>query len=102
MPPIDFGPWQVARQKAITDLKALAAKVAATRHGSAAGVVKEIGSIISCLPVTPAPNQLDALAAFIKSDDTIAAAEEVPEMFHSLKIRQPLLSALAAIKQTVA
>jgi hypothetical protein len=95
----DLGPWQAARQNAINDLKALAAKVAGTRHTSAAGVVKEIQAIISKLPANPAPNDIDKLEAFIRTDDTITAAEEVPGHFHDLDIREPLLKALEGLKK---
>src|SRR5262245_56041546 len=96
---LDLGPWQAARQKAINELKALAAKVAATKHGTAAGVLKEINTIITKLPTNPAPKDIDKLEDFINNDDTIAAAEEVPSDFHVLKIREPLLQALEAMRQ---
>ena len=96
---LDLGPWQAARQKAINDLKALAAKVAGTKHGSAIEVLKEINYIITKLPANPKPNEIDKLVDFIKNDDTISAAEDVPDHFHDLNIREPLLNALAALKQ---
>jgi peptidoglycan hydrolase-like protein with peptidoglycan-binding domain len=85
--------YQAARQNVITGVKALAGKVAATKHGSAAGVVKEINYIITKLPANPAPNEIDKLHDFIANDDTITAAEEVPDHFHDLDIRAPLLKA---------
>jgi hypothetical protein len=98
-PALDLGPWQAARQNAVNGLKALAAKVAATKHGSAAGVVKEISGIIAKLPASPAPNAIDKLEDFVRNDDTITAVEEMPDEFHDLDIRKPLLDALAAMKQ---
>ncbi len=95
----NLGPWQAARQEAITDLKTLAGKVAATKHGSAAGVLKEIQSIIARLPTNPAVNEIDKLEDFVRHDDTITAAEEVPAHFHKLEIRKPLLDALEALKK---
>jgi peptidoglycan hydrolase-like protein with peptidoglycan-binding domain len=97
--PLNLGPWQAVRQKAVTDLKALAMKVAKTKHGSAAGVLKEINSIIAKLPQAPGSHEIEKLEQFIKNDDTITAAEEVPGHFHELEIRKPLLEALAALKQ---
>lgn len=97
--PLNLGPWKQARQDAIKDLKALAAKVASTKHGSAAGVLKEISYIMNRLPENPKANELDNLAKFIQTDETIAAAHEVPKHFHELDIRDSLLSALAAAKQ---
>ncbi len=94
----DLGPWQLARQNAITDLKLLATKVASTKHGSAAGVLKEIQSIIAKLPANPAPKDIDKLEDFIRHDDTITAAEEVPGHFHDLDIREPLLKALEMLR----
>jgi hypothetical protein len=95
----DWGPWSAARQNAIADLKALAAKVAGTKHGAAVGVLEEINSIITMLPAKPAPHELDKLNDFIRNDDTITAAEEVPAHFHALDIRGPLLKALAAMRK---
>ena len=43
---LNLGPWQAARQAAINDLKAFAVKVAATKHGTAGGVLTEINFII--------------------------------------------------------
>jgi hypothetical protein len=96
---LNLGPWQAARQKAITELKALARKVAATKHGSAVGVVKEIQSILTRLPANPAPHEIDKLEEFVRHDDTITAAEEIPGRFHDLDIREPLLTALEALRQ---
>jgi hypothetical protein len=96
---LNLGPWQTARQDAIKDLKALATKVAATKHPDAAGVLMEINSIIAKLPPNPAPQEIDKLATLIHDDDAIAAAEEAPSHFHVLKIRQPLLNALQAMKR---
>jgi hypothetical protein len=93
---LNLGPWQAARQMVINDLKALAKKVAATKHGTAAGVLMEINGIIAKLPASPGANEIDKLVDFVTSDDTIMAAEGVPGQFHKLSIRNPLLSALAA------
>jgi hypothetical protein len=77
----------------VSSLKSLAGKVAGTKHGSAAGVLKEINTIIAKLPANPAPNQLDQLRNFIANDEVIAAAEDVPGHFHELEIKEPLLKA---------
>ncbi len=95
---VDLPRWTAARQGAINALKALAAKVAATRHGDAAGVVKEIAALIGRLPANPQPNQIDALKAMITSDDAITAAEESPKHFHDVVIRQPLLDSLELLR----
>jgi hypothetical protein len=98
-PPLNLAPWQAARQNAINDLKALATKVAGTKHKDAAGVLKEIQSIITNLHPNPAPSEIDTLEAYIRHEDVITAAEEAPSNFHSLSIRKPLLDALQALKQ---
>jgi peptidoglycan hydrolase-like protein with peptidoglycan-binding domain len=89
----DLPTYQSARQTVISSLKALAGKVAGTKHGSAAGVLKEINLIITKLPSNPAPNELDKLRDFISNDEVIAAAEDVPGHFHELDIKEPLLKA---------
>jgi peptidoglycan hydrolase-like protein with peptidoglycan-binding domain len=98
-PGLNLGPWQAARQTAINDLKAMAAKVAATKHKDAAGVLKEIQSIITNLVPSPAPNEIDKLEAYIRHEDVITAAEEAPGHFHKLSIRAPLLKALEGLKK---
>src|SRR5262245_27601328 len=95
---VDFGPWQAARQKAVNDLKALASKIAGTRHVTAAAVLKEINSMITKLPASPKPDDIDKLEDFVRNDDTITAAEEVPGQFHELSIRKPLLNAFEALR----
>jgi hypothetical protein len=96
---LDLGPWQAARLSAVDDLKAFASKVAATKHGHAVGVLKEINSIITKLPAQPGPSDLDKLEDFVRNDETITAAEAMPAHFHELDIREPLLKALAAMRQ---
>jgi peptidoglycan hydrolase-like protein with peptidoglycan-binding domain len=95
----DHGPWLAARHKAVTGLKALAGKIAATKHPSAAGVLKELQYIISRLPAKVAPHEIDKVEVFVREDETITAAEEIPDDFHDLDIREPLLKALAAMRQ---
>jgi hypothetical protein len=90
--------WQSARQKAINELKALATKVAATKHASGAGVIKEIQSVIAHLPAEPRPDEINKLEAFIRTDDTITAVDEVPDSFHDQDLRADLLKALEALK----
>jgi hypothetical protein len=94
-----IGHWLAARQIAIEDLKALAKKVAATKHGSAVKVLKEINTIIAKLPAKPALNELDKLEHFVRNDELIIEAEKLPGHFHNLKIRAPLLKALAVMKR---
>jgi hypothetical protein len=95
----DLTAWKSARSTAINELKALAKKVAGTRHGDAAAVLKEINAVISKLPDSPGPDDIDKLADFITKDDAITAAEESPKHFHDLVIRKPLLEALAGLRK---
>jgi hypothetical protein len=96
---LNLAPWLKARDDAIKDLKALAGKVVATKHSSAPGVLKEINYIIGNLPAKPTPNDLDKIESFIRNDDTLAAAHDVPPTFHKMDIRKSLLDALEAMKQ---
>jgi peptidoglycan hydrolase-like protein with peptidoglycan-binding domain len=98
-PAPNLAPWQAARQNAINDLKGLATKVAGTKHKDAVGVIKEIQSLITNLKPHPGPNEVAKLEAYIRHEDVITAAEEVPGHFHKLRIRKPLLEALQALKQ---
>jgi hypothetical protein len=95
---LDLSVWLTARQKAVTDLKALAAKIAGTKHRDAAPVIKEISALITQLPTKITPKDITKLEAFIRDDDAITAAEEAPKAFHHVNIRKPLLDALAALK----
>jgi hypothetical protein len=89
----DLTTWQTARPMVVNGLKALAKKVAATKHRSAVGVLKEINSIIAGLPANPGPNDIDKLEDFIRNDEAIIAADKVPDHFHDLDIRESLLKA---------
>jgi MoaA/NifB/PqqE/SkfB family radical SAM enzyme len=98
-PSLNLAAWQAARQTAINELKALASKIAATKHGEAAGALKEINAIMTKLPLKLAPQEIDKLGAFITQDEAITAAEASPKDFHHLHIRKPLLEALESLKQ---
>jgi len=96
---VDLSAWQAARNEAVKDLKALAAKVAGTRHAEAIGVLNEINGVIAKLPVAPKPQDVDKLEDFIRTNASITAAEKSPSHFHDLNIRQPLLEALESLRQ---
>ncbi len=93
--------WQAARKEAFDDLQILMKKVLATKHGDAPAVIKEIHSITKNLPEKPTATEIDKLEAYIRHEDVITAAEEVPGHFHKLNIREPLLAALEGLKQGV-
>jgi hypothetical protein len=101
-PDIDLGPWKAAKQNGIDMAKALAGKVAATKHDLAGGVLAEINSIIGFvkkLPDTPAPHEIDKIVASIEGHQAITDAEGVPGHFAKVDIRKPLLNALKALKK---
>jgi hypothetical protein len=91
--PFNLTVYQAARQKVVTGLKALAAKVAATRHKSAAGALKEINAILNRLVANPGPNDVTKLRDYIATDGAITDVEDMPNDFHDLDVRAPLLSA---------
>jgi hypothetical protein len=91
--------WTAAREAAVKDLRAIAAKVAATKDPDAAGVIIELQSIISNLTASPtSPQQVAELERYLTTDDVITVAEAVPKQFGTLKLREPLLKAVAALK----
>jgi hypothetical protein len=99
---VDFGKWIAAKQNGINQAKALAAKVAGTKHELAADVLKEINAIIGFvkkLPDKPAPEEIDKLSASIRQDDGIAAAEEIADSFAKVEISSPMLDALQGLRQ---
>jgi hypothetical protein len=98
----DYGPWKAAKQNAATVAKSLAGKVAATKHNLAAGVLKEINSIIGFvnkLPDNPSPEDIDKITASIHGHAAIAEAEAAPAHFAGkVDIKSPLLDALKGLK----
>ena len=90
------------KQNAATVAKSLAGKVAATKHDLAAGVLKEINSIIgfvSKLPDNPSPEDIDKITASIQGHTAIAEAEAAPAHFAGkVDIKSPLLDALKGLK----
>lgn len=90
--------WQTARETAVSQLKVVAAKVAATKDPDAVKVIVELQSIIKNLTPSPTtPQQVAELERYL-ADDVITAAEEVPPEYGTLHLRQPLLKALAKLK----
>ncbi len=91
--------WQKARETAVASLRGVAAKVAATKDPDAGPVIIVLQSIIKNLTASPAtPQQVNELEKYLRDDDVITAAEEVPSEYGTLHIRKPLLEALATLK----
>ncbi len=94
-PPSDLTEWKTARDKVIFDLKTVAAKVKSTGFPKAPEVVnllRAIGGRLRVDPVTPA--LVRELESYLRDDDDVAAADEIPKVVGTLSIRKPLLAAL--------
>jgi hypothetical protein len=91
--------WQKARAVAVDQLTTVAKAVAATKDPDAKGVIIQLQSIIKNLTHSPDDaNKVAELDRYLRDDDVIAAAEEVPPRFGTIKLREPLLKALAALE----
>jgi len=98
---LNLAAWSPARDKALNDLRTLAKQIATSGYAGWQEVVKELNSIIVKLPATPTLKDLDKLETYISTDDTVAAAHEIPSDFFQLDIKEPLLAALQAAKADV-
>jgi hypothetical protein len=95
----DLSAWQAARQDAIAQLRKIQGAVAGSKYRDIAAVVMALESIIKNLTPRPVtPQQVAELDAYVRTDDVITAAEEVPPRYGRLKIRKPLLDGLATLK----
>jgi hypothetical protein len=106
-PPADVGPslgmavWQKARVSAVNQLRSVSAQIARTKDLDAGPVVRVLESIVRQLTPNPSsPQSVAELKRYLKYDDVITAAEEVPAQYGKLKIKAPLLRALAALERT--
>jgi hypothetical protein len=91
--------WQAARTEAVNQIHAVANAVAHTQDPDAAPVLIALNSIVKQLTESPTlPQQVAELERYLRDDDVITAAEEVPPEYGSLHIRAPLLQALAKLK----
>ena len=61
-----IGNWFASRKR--RDKVVLATKIAGTRHGSAAGVLKEISTIINRLPASPSPDDIDRCIKYVEDN----------------------------------
>jgi hypothetical protein len=100
---LDYGDWRAAKQNGINVAKALAVKVAATKHALAGGVLKEINSIIGFvnkLPDNPSSEDIDKITASIQQHEAIADAEDAPDhVAGKVDIKSPLLKALEGLRR---
>jgi hypothetical protein len=94
-----LGAWQAARELVVKDLRAVAAQIAATKDPTAAAAIVELQSIIKQLtPAPTTPQQVAELDRYLRTDDVITAAEEIPSEMGTVRIREPLLKALESLK----
>ncbi len=91
---IDLSAWQAARAHAIKELRALAAKIAATKHPDAGPVLKEIDAIMKKLPEKLAPQDVESTRVYIETSPDWAALKECPKHFHDMDLQPELLAAL--------
>ena len=91
----DLPTYQAAWEKVRNGLRELAKKFFDTKHTKVRGAIDEINFIISNtkLLANPAPNKIQEVHDFIVKDETITAMERVPDHYHDLDIREPLLKA---------
>jgi hypothetical protein len=91
--------WQSARTVVVNQIRAVANAVAQTKDPDAAPVLIALNSIVKQLTESPTlPQQVAELEKYLRDDDVITAAEEVPPQYGSLRIRAPLLQALGKLK----
>jgi hypothetical protein len=87
--------WQQARERVVAQIRQTSDLIAATGDPEAGGAVVELQSIVKNLTPKPATTQQVAeLDRYLRTDDVIASAEEIPDEFGRLSIREPLLAAL--------
>lgn len=89
--------WQVAREQVVQQIRQVASAVAATKDPEAREVIVQLQAIIKNITLKPEGQAIAELRKFL-FDDIITAAEEAPQQFGSLQIRQPLLNALEALE----
>jgi hypothetical protein len=92
--------WQAAREDAIGQLRRAAAAIAANKNDYARAAILEIQSIIKNLTPRPdTPQAVAELESYLRYDDVVNDAEQLPSSVATLKIREPLLAALGALKK---
>jgi hypothetical protein len=92
--------WKAAREQVIVQLKKAASYYTASKNPHARGVLIEVQSIIANLTPHPdTPQAVAELERYLSEDDQVLDdAEEIPAWVATVKIREPLLNALKALK----
>jgi hypothetical protein len=92
--------WQAERAKAVASLRALATEIVKSRDPEAQDAVLLLQAIVKNL--TPIPDSLRSVAElerYLAEDDIIDDAEEPNPFGIDLKLRAPLLPALAGLRR---
>jgi hypothetical protein len=91
--------WQAAREAVVVDIRKAAAAIAATRDPHATAAIIELQAIIKNLTAKPqTPQAVAELERYLKTDDIITHAEDIPRWVATLRIREPLLGALKRLQ----
>jgi hypothetical protein len=97
--PAALAAWQAARDQVVADIRKAAAAIAATRDPYARGAIIELQAVIKNLTPKPdTPQAVAELQRYLQTDPVVADVEGLPAAVATLRVRQPLLSALAALK----
>jgi len=92
--------WTSARATALASLKALEGAYRAMKHPLSDGAIILVRAIQANLTAEPGtPAQVKELEAYLIGDRIIAEAESPNGFGFEVKLREPLLAALAALKQ---
>ncbi|MBL8799915.1 MAG: hypothetical protein JNM56_38895 [Planctomycetia bacterium] len=93
------GPWQTARTKVVADIRTVANAIAATKDPEGQQPLILLYSIIKQLPARlDTPQVMAEVERYVREDDVVAAAENCPPTFGTIRIREPLLKAVAAVR----
>jgi hypothetical protein len=91
--------WHAARLEAVNQLRHVEAAVVHTKRAEVPQVVTVLESIVKNLTLNPdTPQSIAELERYLRDDDVITAAEQVPAALGHLHLREPLLKALEQLK----
>jgi hypothetical protein len=91
--------WQAARDQVVAEIRKAAAAIAATRDPYARGAIIELQAVIKNLTPKPdTPQAVAELERYLQTDPVVTGVEDLPAAVATVRVRQPLLGALAALK----
>ena len=93
--------WQIARAKAVADLRKVATAIAKTKDPEALSLVQILEAVVKNLPLNPDnPQAVGELAKYLETEEVILAAEQAPPEYGGpLTIRDPLVHAVKKLSQ---